>query len=55
MTRFINSLSSSGGAQSIGGNYGVGAKIAAATRNHEGLVVDELAEPRGNERAGCAA
>ncbi len=38
MTRYINSLSSSGGAQSIGGNYGVGAKIAAATRNHEGLV-----------------
>ena len=33
MIRFINQLSSSGSKQSIIGNFGVGAKIAAATRN----------------------
>lgn len=38
MVRFINQLSSSLTEQSVHGNYGVGAKIAAATRNHAGLI-----------------
>ncbi len=38
MVRFINQLSSSIHEQSQDGNFGVGAKIAAATRNHEGLL-----------------
>ena len=38
MVEHINKLSSSGAEQSLSGNYGVGAKIAAATRNHAGLV-----------------
>lgn len=38
MVRFINQLSSSLTEQSVQGNYGVGAKIAAATRNHAGLI-----------------
>jgi hypothetical protein len=38
MVKYINQLSSSVSEQSFMGNYGVGAKIAAATRNHEGLV-----------------
>jgi len=38
MVRYINQLSSSGVTQSSEGNFGVGAKIAAATRNHAGLV-----------------
>lgn len=38
MARFINALSSSVHQQAHDGNFGVGAKIAAATRNHEGLV-----------------
>src|SRR5437016_6407350 len=37
MVRFINQLSSSVSAQSFSGNYGVGAKIAAATRNPAGV------------------
>jgi hypothetical protein len=37
MVRFINQLSSSAGKQSLQGNYGVGAKIAAATRNPAGV------------------
>jgi Histidine kinase-, DNA gyrase B-, and HSP90-like ATPase len=36
MIRFINRLSSSGSEQSFTGNYGVGAKIAAATKNPAG-------------------
>src|SRR5205085_3628851 len=35
---YINHLSSSVAEQSLTGNYGVGAKIAAATRNHAGLI-----------------
>jgi hypothetical protein len=35
---YINALSSSGSEQSFTGNYGVGAKISAATRNHAGLI-----------------
>src|SRR5262245_46150860 len=38
MVEHINRLSSSGAQQSLTGNYGVGAKIAAATRNHAGMV-----------------
>jgi hypothetical protein len=38
MVEHINKLSSSGAQQSFSGNYGVGAKIAAATRNHAGMV-----------------
>jgi hypothetical protein len=38
MILYINHLSSSGGVQAHNGNYGVGAKIAAATRNPAGLV-----------------
>ena len=38
MIRHINHLSSSGGVQAHNANYGVGAKIAAATRNPGGLV-----------------
>ncbi|MEY2518630.1 MAG: hypothetical protein QOF24_389 [Verrucomicrobiota bacterium] len=37
MVRFINQLSSSMSEQSLHGNYGVGAKIAAATRNPAGV------------------
>jgi hypothetical protein len=38
MVQYINHLSASGNGQSHHGNFGVGAKIAAATRNHAGLV-----------------
>lgn len=38
MIRFINQLSSSGTEQSFTGNYGVGAKIAAATKNSAGVI-----------------
>jgi hypothetical protein len=38
MVRFINQLSSSVSTQSLTGNYGVGAKIAAATRNPAGVL-----------------
>jgi hypothetical protein len=38
MLQFINQLSSSGSEQSFSGNYGVGAKIAAATKNPAGVI-----------------
>lgn len=38
MQKFINQLSSSGAEQSFSTNYGVGAKIAAATKNPAGVV-----------------
>ena len=38
MVRFINQLSSSMTEQSMSGNYGVGAKITAATKNHAGVL-----------------
>jgi hypothetical protein len=38
MADYINKLSSSISEQSFSSNYGVGAKIAAATRNHAGLL-----------------
>lgn len=38
MLAFINQLSSSGAEQSFSANYGVGAKIAAATKNPAGVI-----------------
>lgn len=38
MVKFINQLSSSVAEQSLTGNYGVGAKVSAATRNRHGVV-----------------
>jgi len=38
MVDYINKLSSSISEQSVSGNFGVGAKIAAATRNHAGMI-----------------
>ena len=38
MLKFINQLSSSGAEQSITANYGIGAKIAAATKNAAGVI-----------------
>jgi hypothetical protein len=38
MVKYINQLSSSITPQSHYGNFGIGAKIAAATRNHAGLI-----------------
>ena len=38
MVTYINKLSSSMRQQSVTGNYGVGAKIAAAPRNHAGML-----------------
>lgn len=38
MVRYINMLSSSTHDQAHDGNFGVGAKVAAATRNHAGLL-----------------
>jgi hypothetical protein len=38
MVEYINQLSSSGAEQSMSGNYGIGAKIATATRNHHGVM-----------------
>lgn len=38
MMNYINKLSSSSHLQAYDGNYGVGAKVAAATRNHAGLL-----------------
>ena len=47
MEQYINQLSSSSSVQSSDGNYGVGAKIAAATRNHSGLVYLSWQENKG--------
>jgi hypothetical protein len=44
---FINQLSSSGGVQSMEGNYGLGAKIAAATRNHTGVMYQSWKNGKG--------
>lgn len=48
MVKYMNQLSSSYSEQSFSGNYGVGAKIAAATRNHEGLVYVSWKEDIGS-------
>ena len=49
MIRYINTLSSSGSRQTLDGNYGVGAKITAATRNPAGLVYLSWKEGRPGE------
>ena len=38
MEKYINQLSSSGSEQSLTTNYGVGGKIATATKNHAGVI-----------------
>jgi hypothetical protein len=48
MLQFINHLSSSGGVQSMNANYGVGAKIAAATRNPFGVVYNSWKDGQGS-------
>lgn len=48
MVKYINQLSSSRAEQSMSGNYGVGAKIAAATRNHAGLIYLSWKNGRGS-------
>jgi hypothetical protein len=48
MVRFINHLSSSLTVQTFDGNFGVGAKIAAATRNPAGLIYMSWKEGRGS-------
>ncbi|MBS1882104.1 MAG: ATP-binding protein [Actinobacteria bacterium] len=48
MIRYINQLSSSIHSQSHDGNYGVGAKIAAATRNPAGLIYQSWTDGRGS-------
>jgi hypothetical protein len=47
MLQYINQLSSSSTVQSADGNYGVGAKVAAATRNHAGLIYLSWKSGRG--------
>jgi hypothetical protein len=48
MVRYINQLSSSVAQQSLSGNYGVGAKISAATRNHAGVVYVSWKDGQGS-------
>src|SRR5262245_25311569 len=48
MIKFINQLSSSGTKQSFTGNYGVGAKIAAATKNPAGVIYQSWKNGEGN-------
>lgn len=48
MVKYINHLSSSGSEQSLQGNFGVGAKIAAATRNPAGLVYTSWRDGEGS-------
>jgi Histidine kinase-, DNA gyrase B-, and HSP90-like ATPase len=47
MIKFINQLSSSKSKQSFTGNYGVGAKIAAATRNPAGVIYQSWKNSEG--------
>lgn len=47
MIKFINQLSSSGSKQSFTGNYGVGAKIAAATKNPAGVIYQSWKDGNG--------
>jgi hypothetical protein len=47
MMRYVNKLSSSIQMQSHTGNFGIGAKIAGATRNHAGLVYQSWADGEG--------
>ena len=47
MVHYINQLSSSMHEQSMTGNFGVGAKIAAATRNRAGTHIPVMEKRRG--------
>src|SRR5215211_7061804 len=47
MIRFINQLSSTQSQQSLTGNYGVGAKIAAATKNPAGVIYQSWKDGNG--------
>lgn len=47
MVQHINHLSSSGGVQAMDANYGVGAKISAATRNPAGVVYQSWQNGQG--------
>lgn len=47
MVRHINNLSSSGRVQALDANYGVGAKISAATRNPAGVIYESWQGGRG--------
>jgi hypothetical protein len=47
MIQHINHLSSSGHIQSVDGNFGVGAKIATATRNPAGVVYQSWVDGQG--------
>jgi hypothetical protein len=48
MIKFINQLSSSSSEQSFTGNYGLGAKIAAATKNPAGVIFQSWKNGAGN-------
>jgi len=48
MIKFINQLSSSIREQSFSGNYGVGAKVSAATQNHIGVIYLSWKNGRGS-------
>jgi hypothetical protein len=48
MVQHINNLSSSGGVQAMDANYGVGAKISAATRNPAGVVYQSWQDGHGS-------
>ncbi|MDE0396381.1 MAG: hypothetical protein OXL96_01100 [Candidatus Poribacteria bacterium] len=48
MCEFINQLSSSGASQSFSTNYGVGAKIAAATKNPAGVIYQSWKNGQGS-------
>ena len=48
MQHYINQLSSSLAEQSLTGNYGVGAKVAAGTRNPAGLIYMSWKQGRGS-------
>ena len=48
MQQFINQLSSSGAEQSFSSNYGVGAKIAAATKHPAGVIYQSWRDSQGS-------
>lgn len=48
MVQHINNLSSSGGVQAMDANYGVGAKISAATRNPAGVLYQSWVDGQGS-------
>ncbi len=48
MREHLNNLSSSGAEQNIFENYGMGAKIAALTRNHAGVIYDSWKDGVGH-------